>query len=35
MHSTSLYLAVVLIWGSTWFAIKFQLGVVEAEVSLI
>jgi drug/metabolite transporter (DMT)-like permease len=35
MHSTSLYLAAVLIWGSTWFAIKFQLGVVEAEVSLI
>ncbi len=35
MHSTSLYLAAVMIWGSTWFAIKFQLGVVEAEVSLI
>jgi len=35
MRSTSLYLATVLIWGSTWFAIKFQLGVVEAEVSLI
>jgi drug/metabolite transporter (DMT)-like permease len=35
MHSTSLYLAAVLIWGSTWFAIKFQLGVVEAEISLI
>ena len=35
MHSKSLYLATVLIWGSTWFAIKFQLGVVEAEVSLI
>jgi len=35
MHSTSLYLATVLIWGSTWFAIKFQLGIVEAEVSLI
>ncbi len=35
MHSTSLYLAIVLIWGSTWFAIKFQLGVVEAEVSLV
>jgi drug/metabolite transporter (DMT)-like permease len=35
MHSRSLYLATVLIWGSTWFAIKFQLGVVEAEVSLI
>jgi len=35
MHSTSLYLATILIWGSTWFAIKFQLGVVEAEISLI
>ena len=35
MHSTSLYLATVLIWGSTWFAIKFQLGLVEAEVSLV
>ena len=35
MHSTSLYLATVLIWGSTWFAIKFQLGQVEAEVSLV
>lgn len=35
MHSASLYLATVLIWGSTWFAIKFQLGVVEPEVSLV
>ena len=34
-HSTSLYLAAVLIWGSTWYAIKFQLGVVAAEVSLV
>jgi len=34
-HSTTLYLATVLIWGSTWFAIKFQLGVVEEEVSLV
>ncbi|MDC1288265.1 DMT family transporter [Gammaproteobacteria bacterium] len=25
----------VLIWGSTWYAIKFQLGVVAAEVSLV
>jgi hypothetical protein len=24
----------VLIWGSTWYAIEFQLGVVAAEVSL-
>ena len=35
MHSASLYIATVLIWGSTWFAIKFQLGVVAAEVSLV
>ena len=35
MHSASLYLATVLIWGSTWFAIKFQLGTVEPEVSLV
>jgi drug/metabolite transporter (DMT)-like permease len=33
-HSVSLYLSSVLIWGSTWYAIKFQLGVVAAEVSL-
>ena len=35
MHSASLYLSSVLIWGSTWYAIKFQLGVVAAEVSLV
>jgi drug/metabolite transporter (DMT)-like permease len=35
MHSASLYLFSVLIWGSTWYAIKFQLGVVAAEVSLV
>jgi drug/metabolite transporter (DMT)-like permease len=34
-NSVSLYLSSVLIWGSTWFAIKFQLGVVAAEVSLV
>ncbi len=34
-HSASLYLATVLIWGSTWFAIRFQLGVVAPEVSLV
>jgi drug/metabolite transporter (DMT)-like permease len=34
-HSASLYLASVLIWGSTWYAIKFQLGVVAPEVSLV
>lgn len=34
-HSVSLYLAAVLIWGSTWFAIRFQLGIVAEEVSLV
>ncbi|MCP4874531.1 MAG: DMT family transporter [Gammaproteobacteria bacterium] len=34
-HSASLYVASVLIWGSTWYAIKFQLGVVAPEVSLV
>lgn len=29
-----LYLATVLIWGSTWLAIEFQLGVVAPEVSV-
>jgi drug/metabolite transporter (DMT)-like permease len=29
-----LYLLTVLIWGSTWIAIKFQLGVVAAPVSI-
>lgn len=35
MHSASLYLTSVLIWGSTWYAIKFQLGTVAEEVSLV
>ncbi len=36
MNSTSfLYVSAILIWGSTWFAIKFQLGQVEPEVSLL
>lgn len=34
MHVIALYLLVVLIWGSTWLAIKFQLGIVPAEVSV-
>lgn len=29
-----LYIACVLIWGTTWYAIKMQLGVVAPEVSL-
>lgn len=35
MSSTNLYISAVLIWGSTWYAIKFQLGIVEPEVSLV
>jgi len=34
-HNTlSLYVITVLIWGSTWYAIKLQLGVVEPHVSV-
>lgn len=34
MKNTLLYLSTVLIWGTTWFAIEFQLGEVAVEVSL-
>jgi drug/metabolite transporter (DMT)-like permease len=34
MNNLGLYLAAVLIWGSTWFAITFQLGRVPPEVSV-
>ena len=34
MNNIGLYLAAVLIWGSTWLAITFQLGVVPSEVSV-
>lgn len=34
MNNLTLYLATVLIWGSTWLAITFQLGKVPAEVSV-
>jgi drug/metabolite transporter (DMT)-like permease len=34
MHVIALYITVVLIWGSTWLAISFQIGVVDAEVSV-
>ncbi len=34
-HSTTLYLSAVFIWGTSWFAIKFQLGTVAEEVSLV
>jgi len=33
-HSISLYFSAVLIWGSTFFAIKFQLGTVPVELSI-
>ncbi|MCV6589757.1 MAG: EamA family transporter [Marinobacterium sp.] len=33
-HTASLYLSTVLIWGSTFFAIRFQLGEVATEVSV-
>jgi len=35
MSNLLLYIITVLIWGSTWFAIEFQLGVVEPEVSIV
>lgn len=35
MKNLLLYLVTVLIWGSTWFAIEFQLGEVAIEVSLL
>ena len=35
MNNTVLYLLTVLIWGSTWLAIEFQLGVVVPEVSVV
>jgi drug/metabolite transporter (DMT)-like permease len=34
MSNRSLYLATVLIWGTTWIAIEFQLGTVAPEVSV-
>jgi drug/metabolite transporter (DMT)-like permease len=35
MQNLFLYVITVLIWGSTWFAIEFQLGEVAIEVSLV
>ncbi len=35
MSNTMLYIVSVVVWGSTWFAISFQLGNVEPEVSLV
>lgn len=34
MYNALLYLITVLIWGSTWLAIKFQLGVISPELSI-
>ena len=34
MYNAILYIITVLIWGSTWLAIKFQLGVVPPELSI-
>ncbi|HEU4515699.1 MAG TPA: DMT family transporter [Steroidobacteraceae bacterium] len=35
MPTPLIYALVVLIWGTTWFTIKFQLGLVAPEVSLV
>lgn len=35
MSNLALYLITVLVWGSTWFAIEFQLGVVAPEISIV
>jgi drug/metabolite transporter (DMT)-like permease len=35
MSDLNLYAATVLIWGSTWLAIKFQLGIVPPAISVV
>ena len=35
MSNVALFLVPALIWGSTWIAITFQLGVVAPEVSVV
>lgn len=35
MRNIALYIVTVLIWGSTWLAIEFQIGEVAVEVSLV
>lgn len=35
MSNATLYALTVLIWGSTWFAIEFQLGNVAPEISIV
>ena len=34
MQNATLYLLTSLIWGSTWLAIKYQLGSVDPEISV-
>ena len=34
MGNNLLYVATVLIWGSTWYAIKMQLGTVDPDLSV-
>ena len=35
MSNAALYVVTVLVWGSTWLAIEFQLGIVAPEVSIV
>jgi drug/metabolite transporter (DMT)-like permease len=35
MQNAGLYILTCLIWGSTWLGIKFQLGVVDPEISVV
>ena len=35
MSNLALYLITISVWGSSWFAINFQLGVVATEVSVV
>ncbi len=35
MSNLFLYIIAVMVWGSTWFAIEFQLGLVAPEVSIV
>lgn len=35
MRNTALYIITVLVWGSTWLAIKYQLGSVDPMVSVV
>ena len=35
MPTPLIYAIVVLIWGTTWYTIKFQLGIVAPEISLV